>query len=312
MRIFRLTESSEMPLLAEGEEAQPRPGRGEVLIRVLAAGVTPTEVHWYPTTHRRDGTKRSGAVPSHEFSGIVAALGEDAAGFEPGQEVYGMNDWFAEGAMAEYCLTQPSFIACKPAGLSHAEAASVPIGALTAWQGLYERARLQAGERILVHGGAGSVGMFAVQLARLRGAEVIATASARNLGFVSQLGAQAVIDYRAARFEESAGQVDVVFDTVGAETLERSWSVLKPGGRMVTVAANAEGATDDRVKQAFFIVEPKSAQLTEIGALLQAGRLRTLVDAVTPFAEAMAAYTRPAPGSLGRGKLVVAMAGTNY
>ncbi len=120
--------------------------------------------------------------------GIVAAVGEGVTGVEVGQEIYGMNDWFADGATAEYCLTLPGSIAAKPKSLTHIEAASVPISALTAWQGLFDRAKLQAGERVLVHGGAGAVGIFAVQLARSRGAHVIATASEHNLAFVSELG----------------------------------------------------------------------------------------------------------------------------
>jgi NADPH:quinone reductase-like Zn-dependent oxidoreductase len=183
-------------------------------------------------------------------------LGEQVAGPKVGEEVYGMNDWFSDGAMAEYCITQPSFIAPKPSRLTHVEAASAPIGALTAWQGLFDRARLRSGERVLVHGGAGAVGVFAIQLARLQGAHIIATASADNLDFVSKLGAERAIDYRAARFEEFVQEMDVVFDTVGGDTLERSWSVLKPDGRMVTIAASSEGVVSDRVKKSSSSLNP--------------------------------------------------------
>src|SRR5262245_34165805 len=219
-----------------------------------------------------------------------------------------MNDWFADGALAEYWLTQPTSIAQKPPSLTHVEAASVPIGALTAWQGLFERARLQPGEHVLVHGGAGAVGIFAIQLARFRGAHVTATASERNLGFVSQLGAEQVIDYRAARFEDNVRDMDVVFDTVGGDTLQRSWAVLKPGGRMITIAADSETTTDDRVKQAFFIVEPNHEQLSRIHDLLEAGDLRPMVDAVLPLTQVSAAYAGEVRQRRGRGKLVVAVA----
>jgi len=247
-----------------------------------------------------------GAVPCHEFSGVVAAMGEDAGSFQIGQDVFGMNDWYADGALAEYCVAPGQAVAAKPRSLTHAEAASVPISALTAWQGLFARARLQAGERVLVHGAAGGVGGFAVQLARIRGAQVMATASARNRDFVLGLGAKTVIDYRESRFEE-AGPVDVVFDTVGGETLERSWSVLKPGGRLVTVVSTAENSNDARVQQAFFIVEPNQQQLTEIARLLDEGRLRTVVDTVLPFAQAPATYDGRAPRQ-GRGKVVIDVA----
>lgn len=197
------------------------------------------------------------------------------------------------------------FVAPRPRRLTHVEAASVPIGALTAWQGLFERAGLQAGERVLVHGAAGAVGIFAVQLARYRGAHVIATTSARNIEFVSQLGAEQVIDYRAERFDESVRDMDVVFDTVGGETLQRSWGVPAPRGRMITIAAAEEAATDDRVKQAFFIVEPNREQLARIGNLLDEGRLQPVVDAVLPLSQASTAYTGLVGQRQGRGKMVV-------
>jgi NADPH:quinone reductase-like Zn-dependent oxidoreductase len=308
MITMRLSDSADGPVLIEENVPQPQPGRGELLVRVYAAGVTPTELLWYPTTHSKNGERRSRAIPGHEFSGVIAAVGEETVGFEIGQEVYGMNDWFSDGAMAEYCITQPTSVAQKPPSLTHVEAASVPIGALTAWQGLFDRAQLQAGEHVLVHGGAGAVGIFAIQLARSRGAHVTATASARNLAFVSQLGAEQVIDYHAVRFEDNVPKMDVVFDTVGGETLQRSWGVLKPGGRMITIAADSETTTDDRVKQAFFIVEPHHEQLTRIGELLEAGDLHPVVDAVLPLVQVSAAYTGEVRQRRGRGKLVVAVA----
>jgi NADPH:quinone reductase-like Zn-dependent oxidoreductase len=308
MITMRLSDTADGPGLIEANVPQPQPGRGALLVRVYAAGVTPTELLWYPTTHAKNGERRSRAVPGHEFSGIIAAVGEETVGFDIGQEVYGMNDWFSDGAMAEYCLTQPTRVAHKPPRLTHVEAASVPLGALTAWPGLFERARLQAGEHVLGHGGAGAVGLFALQLARLRGAHVTATASARNLAFVSQLGAEQVMDYHAGRFEDNVPKMDVVFDTVGGETLQRSWGVLKPGGRMLTIAAESETTPDDRVQQAFFIVEPHHAQLPRIGDLLEAGDLHPVVDAVLPLAQASAAYTGEVGQRRGRGKLVVAVA----
>jgi NADPH:quinone reductase-like Zn-dependent oxidoreductase len=308
MKTMRLSDSAQPPVLIEETVPQPQPRRGELLVRVYAAGVTPTELLWYPTTHSKNGERRNHAVPGHEFSGVIAAVGEDAVGFAIGQEVYGMNDWFSDGALAEYCITQPASLAQKPPSLTHVEAASVPISALTAWQGLFDRARLQAEERVLVHGGAGAVGIFAIQLARSRGAQVTATASARNLAFVSQLGAAQVIDYRAVRFEDNVRDMDVVFDTVGGETLQRSWAVLKSGGRMVTIAADSEYTTDDRVKQAFFIVEPNREQLTRIGNLLEAGDLQPVVAAVLPLARASEAYTGEVRQRRGCGKLVVAVA----
>jgi NADPH:quinone reductase-like Zn-dependent oxidoreductase len=291
--------------LAEVDIPQPVPGPGEVLVQVRAAGVIHTELGWYPTTHTKTGETRRGAVPGHEFSGVVAAMGEGVTGVDVGQEIYGMNDWFADGATAEYCLTLPGSIAAKPKSLTHIEAASVPISALTAWQGLFDRAKLQAGERVLVHGGAGAVGIFAVQLARSRGAHVIATASEHNLSFVSGLGADEVIDYRKERFEDRVGKVDIVFDTVGDETLQRSWSVLKPTGRMVTIASDVEGTDDPKLKAAFFIVEPNHDQLNEVARMLDEGSLRTYVGATVALERVEEAYAGGHGLKNGPGKVVV-------
>ena len=282
----------------------PVPAAGEILIRVYATGVTPTELTWYPTTQTKSGDSRKGAVPCHEFSGVVAALGDPDSPLQVGEKVFGMNDWFAEGALAEYCVTVPSSVAPLPSHLTHVEAASVPISALTAWQGLFERAELVAGDRVLIHGGAGAVGLYAVQLAHLHGAHVIATVSPADLDFVSGLGADQVIDYKGIPFEQLVRDVDVIFDTVGGETLSRSWALLKPGGRMVTIGAGGEKQDEERIKKAFFIVEPNQQQLIEIGKLLQAGTIRAFVASVIPLSQSPDAFT----GKLqrrGRGKIVV-------
>jgi NADPH:quinone reductase-like Zn-dependent oxidoreductase len=174
-----------------------------------------------------------------------------------------------------------------------------PISALTAWQGLFERARLAAGQHVLIHGAAGGVGVFAVQLARRRRARVTATAAAGNLDFVRGLGADEVIDYRAERFEERVRGVDAVFDTVGGDTLRRSWEVLKPGGRLVTIATSQEASQDERTRSAFFIVEPRRAELEEVARLIDAGEVRPVVGAEFPLADALLAYRhKPARGTV--------------
>lgn len=304
MRAMQVNNSIQGPALVAAELPEPRPGEGELLISVRAAGVTPTELLWYPTSQTKDGTPRKGAVPGHEFSGVIAELGKNANGFAVGQEIYGLNDWFADGATAEFCLTTPQSIAGKPATLTHAAAATVPIGALTAWQGLLERAKIRPGERVLIHGAAGAVGIFAVQLAHLHGAHVIGTASSANLELIAKLGVDEVIDYRASRFEDRTQKVDVVFDGVGGEVLARSWSMLKPGGRMVTIAAG-EQTGDQRIRDAFFIVEPNQTQLTEVAKLLDAGELKTFIGAVVPLAEASSAYSGDVANKRGSGKVVI-------
>lgn len=308
MKAMRLSGSAQALELIEEDIPQPQPQRGELLIRVHAVGLTPTEPLWYPTTHTKEGGTRSGAIMGHEFSGVIAALGQGVAGFEAGDELYGMNDWFADGALAEYCVTLPSSVARKPSRLTHVEAASVPIAALTAWQGLVVRAKLQAGEHVLVHGGAGAVGSFAIQVARFRGARVTTTASAQQIDFVTELGAERVIDYGAVRFEEHVAGMDVVFDTIGRDTLQRSWSVLKPGGRMVTISADSEYSTAERVKQAYFIVEPNQEQLIRIEDLLESGELRPVVDTVLPLTRAFAAFVGGVKERRGRGKMVATVA----
>jgi NADPH:quinone reductase-like Zn-dependent oxidoreductase len=305
MKAIQANESEQGLTLSIAEVERPEPGPGQLLIRVHAVGVTTTELNWYPTTHTPSGQKRLHAIPGHEFSGVIAKLGQGTSGFVSGQEIYGMNDWFQDGATAAYCLASPWSIAGKPASLTHIEAATVPIGFLTAWQGLFEKAALQSGERVLVQGAAGAVGLFAVQLAHLHGGYVIATASSATIPFVRSLGANEVIDYKAARFEEFAGRIDVVFDTVGGETRERSRAVLKPGGRMVSIAADGEVNTDPKIRDAYFIVEPNRMQLIEAAKLLDEGRLKAFVKAVVPLADAAQAYAGSVERKLGFGKLVI-------
>jgi NADPH:quinone reductase-like Zn-dependent oxidoreductase len=305
MKTLRFNDSSQAPALIHGTMDTPHPKSGELLIRVHAAGVTPTELLWYPTTHTKSGEKRTGAIPGHEFSGVVAALGEGVTGVSAGDEIFGMNDWFAEGATADYCLTRPESVAPKPVSLTHVEAATLPISALTAWQGLFARAQLQQGERVLIHGGAGAVGLFAIQLAHKIGAYVITTASSEHFDFVQRLGAQQVIDYRTESFQKTVKDLDVIFDTVGGSTLRGSWDLLKPGGRAVTIAATSEGTKDERIEKAFFTVEPDRNQLIEIAKLIETRDLQLFVAAVIPFDQASAAYTGKLRQTRGRGKLVL-------
>jgi NADPH:quinone reductase-like Zn-dependent oxidoreductase len=291
MKAIGLHARSGPEALAYEEAPQPRPGEGEVLVRVHAAGVIHTELGWDPTWTTRAGEPRAlPVIPGHEFSGEIAALGAGVVDVGVGDLVYGLNDWYRDGASAEYCVARVADFAPKPAGVDHVHAAATPISALTAWQGLFDRAGLAAGQRVLVHGAAGGVGTFAVQLAHWRGARVTGTASAANLDFVRSLGADEVIDYRAERFEDVVRDVNVVFDTVGGETLEKSWGLLKPGGRLVTVAASGEQTADERIRAAYFIVEPSRAQLAEIARLIDGGALDPVVGAVFPLAGARQAY----------------------
>ncbi len=278
----------------------PSPKHGEVLIRVHAAGVTPTELLWQPSRTTQSGTPRPlPFIPGHEFSGELAALGEGVTTLRAGEAVFGMNDWYSDGAQAEYCLARVDDIARKPSSIDHAHAAVTPISALTAWQGLFEHAHVEAGQHVLVHGAAGGVGSFAVQFARWRGAHVTATVSAANVDFARELGAHEVIDYRAERFEDRVRGVDAVFDTVGGDTLRRSWTVLKPAGHLVTIAATEEVSQDQRTREAFFIVESRRAELVEIARLIDTGQIQPIVAAEFPLADAIRAYqTKPTRGKV--------------
>jgi NADPH:quinone reductase-like Zn-dependent oxidoreductase len=268
--------------LEEAELPQPRPG--EVLVRVHAAAITRDELDW--------PEDRLPAIPSYELSGVVVATGG---------EVFALTSFDRDGVAADYAVVPADVLAPKPRTVSHAEAASIPLPALSAWQGLFDYGSLEAGQRVLVHGAAGGVGAYAVQLAKHRGADVVATASSGNIDAVRALGADEVIDYTTTAFEDAAGTVDLVFDTAGGERLQRSPAVLAPGGRLVSVA---EGPPPGGV---YFVVEPNRAQLAEIGRLVDEGLVRPVVAEVFPLEQARTAFERSLAGSR-RGKLVLEVA----
>ena len=280
---------------------------GDALVRVHAAGVSPAEFTWriYETP---DGRSRLPAIPSHEVSGVVAAVAPDVRDVKPGDAVYGLTDFFRDGAAAEYVAVPAADLAPKPRTIDHATAATVPLSALTAWQALFDHARLEPGRRVLIHGAAGGVGTFAVQLARWRGAHVVATASARNVDFVRGLGADEVIDRAATPFEAAVRDVDVVLDGVGGAVTERSWSVLRPGGLLVTIVRQPADWTAGRAARGqFILVGPSRTQLNELARLIDAGTIRPIVEAVLPLDRAREAYERGINGHP-RGKLVLAVA----
>ncbi len=264
----------------------PRPLAGEALVRVYAASITRDELDW--------PVNRLPAIPSYELSGVVAKLGTDALGFKAGQAVYALGPFNRDGAAAEYVAVPISCLAPKPELLTHAESASIPLAALTAWQGLFEYGHLERGQRVLIHGATGGVGSLAVQLARLRGAHIIGTVSSVHAEAARKLGMDQVVDYAAGPFEASVGEVDLVFDTAGGERLQRSASIIRPGGRLVSVASEPpqELATQRGITASYFVVEPNGAQLGEIGRLIDDHRLKPVIDQVFPLAEARQAFQR--------------------
>lgn len=276
----------------------PNPGPEELLVEVHATAVTAGELTWPESWP---------AIPCHDLSGVVAETGSGVTGWRPGDEVYGLVGFDRPGAAAEYVTAPAADLAAKPSGVGHAEAAAIPLGALTAWQALHEHARLQPGQHVLVHGGAGGVGGYAVQLAALRGARVTATASARDAGFVAGLGADDVLDY-TGRFEDHVHDADVVVDPVGGEVMARSWPVLRSGGILVAIAEEPggdHGGRDD-VRGVYFVVEPNGGQLRELAALVSSRRLRPAVSAVFGLADLPAAFRAQRPARA-PGKVIISL-----
>ena len=298
---------------------QPHPGPGEVLVRVYAAGIIANELKWNETYQTKTGRPRTLPIPGRDLSGVVAEVGPGVpevpgvTTLVKGSEVYAMLDYGRDGAEADYTVALPNELVPKPSTLDHVQAAAVPLSALTAWQALFDNAHLAAGQTVLIHGGAGGVGVFAVQLAHWAGAQVIATTSARNRDFLRELGvgANEIIDYTTTRFEEVVHGVDVVFDMVGGDTLQRSWEVIKPGGVLVSIvsppppaAVATAMAKGQDVRFEWFVVEPNRDELIQIGALIDAGHLRPIIDTVFPLAQARLAYEQAAKGHT-RGKIVL-------
>ena len=289
---------------------QPHPGPGEVLVRVAATGVFVNELRWNETYVTPAGSERFLPIPGRDLSGVVVEVGPSVSTIIKGAEVYAMLGYSRDGAEAEYTIALPGELAPKPRTLDHVQAAVVPLSALTAWQGLFEHASLVAGQTILIHGGAGGVGVFVVQLAHWAGAHVIATASSHNGDFLRELGVDEFIDYTTTRFEDAVHDVDFVFDTVGGDTQQRSWQVIKSGGVLVSVVSPpppADATEGHGVGFVWFIVEPNREQLVQIGALIDAGKLRPIIDAVFPLAQARQAYEQAAKGHT-RGKIVLRVA----
>jgi NADPH:quinone reductase-like Zn-dependent oxidoreductase len=282
---------------------------GDVLIRVRATGITPAELTWDETYQNADGTTRVPSIPGHEVAGVVERTATDVTDFRPGDEIYGLADFSRDAAAAEFAAVRATNLAFKPRSISHAQAAALPLSALTAWQALFEHAHLVSSQSVLIHGGAGGVGSLAVQLARWRSTRVLATASARDAAFVRSLGADDVIDYHATPFEEMLRDIDVVLDTIGGETRERSWRVLRKGGVLVTlVSPIPDGVAEQHgVRSVFFIVRGNRGQLEQISTLVDEGKLRPVIAEVLPLARAREAFEHGVAGHA-PGKIVLQVA----
>ncbi len=277
MRALRLHAAGGPDQLEVEDADRPRPGPAEALVRVHAAAITRDELQW--------PVDRLPAIPSYELSGVIEEVGTGVAGVADGDEVFALTPFDRDGVAADYTAVRAELLVPRPRALGHAESAAIPLPALSAWQGLFDHGRLGADERVLIHGAAGNVGGFAVQLARAAGAHVIGTASAANLDLVLEVGAHDSVD-AAEGFEDAVEPVDVVFDTVGGERLRRSRAVLRAGGRLVSVA---EEPPDGGV---YFIVEPNPNQLGSLTRMVDEGSLRPPLVETFPFTSAREAFAR--------------------
>lgn len=274
----------------------PAPGPGEALVAVHAAGITFAELTWDLSWTTKDGRDRTPVIPAHEMSGTVAGLADDVNGVAVGDEVYALIDFDRDGAAAEFTTVPAAELAAKPRSASHAEAATLPLAALTAWQALADYAALEPGERVLVHGGAGGVGAFAVQLAVILGGRVTATGRSGDAAFVRNLGAEAFV---SAGDPVPAG-FDVVIDTVGGAVLDGSYRLLRTGGRLVTLGAppSQERAKEFGARAMFFVVTPDPGELAQLAKLVDEGRLHTVVSQSFPLQDGRLAFesgSRPRP-----------------
>ena len=301
MNAIRLHTATGPQGLAYEQVPTPLPGAGEVLVRVYAAAITRDELDW--------PVNRLPAIPSYEFSGVVAAVRPDSTGIEVGEAVYSLSPFNRNGAAADFIALPANEVAPKPTTLGYVESAAVPLAALSAWQGLFDHGSLVKGQRVLIHGATGGVGGFAVQLAHQRGATVIGTTSTRNVEAARALGADEVIDYTLTHFEEDIDKVDLVFDTAGGDRLARSPSVIRPGGRLVSIASepSQEQAARFGIIATYFVVAPDRGQLVELAKLVDAGSLRPTIAAVYPLAEARKAFERCQAGG-NSGKIVLRVA----
>ena len=306
MQAVRFHTYGDSKVLVLEEAPRPQVDEGEVLIRVRAAGVNPLD--WKVRDGHLEGRMghRLPLIPGWDVSGVVEELGPKVTSFKIGDEVYGLLDFRLDGAYAEYVAAPVENLAIRPKAIDMIKAGAVPLASLTAWQTLFDVAGLESGQTVLIHAAAGGVGHLAVQFAKWKNTKVIATASAYNEDFLKDLGADELVDYNTTRFEGVVQDVDVVLDTLGGDTRERSWQVLKKGGILVTTLSISpeETAQQHGVRGKGMMVHPDAAQLTQIAALIDSGDIKPSVTTILPLAEAARAHELSQAGHM-RGKIVL-------
>ena len=305
MKAVRMHDFGGPEVLKYEDVERPSLAAGEVLILVRAAGINP--VDW----KLRDGMGKGRITPpwtmGFDVSGIVEGADASVSEFKKGDVVFAYLPISKGGGYAEYVAVPSNAVASKPKTIDHTHAAAVPLAGLTAWQALFDQAKLQPGQTVLIHGAAGGVGHFAVQFAVNKGAKVFATASAQNAEFVKGLGAERVIDYKKEKFEEIAKDVDVVFDMIGGETLDRSYQCLKEGGYLVSIVAgpDREKLAARKARGSVFLVMPNGGELAQIAALIDAEKVKPDVSATFELKDAAKAQELSKSGGSGRGKIVL-------
>ncbi len=285
---------------------RPAPGKGEVLVRVAAAGVGPWDA-WI-REHKSVVVVTLPLTLGSDISGIVEEIGPGVNRFAVGDPIYGVTNPQFIGGYAEYALASETMISRKPESLDFLAAASVPVVGVTAWQMLFDYAKAQSGQSVLILGGAGNVGSYAVQLAKGAGLTVFATASSQDQEYVRGLGADIVIDYKAVRLEDAVPAVDIVLDTVGGGLREDALTRIRPGGILVSAVSEMTQVSDSPVRSVFFLVEVTSGRLDTLAELFRSGQLRSNVGSVLPLEQVRLSHEMLAGAPHERGKIVLRVA----
>ena len=284
------------------ERPEPEPAINDVVVQVHAAGFTSGELTWPSTWTDRLGRDRTPSIPGHELAGVITALGYGTRGLSVGQRVFGLTDWHRDGTLAEYVAVEARNLAPLPGDVDFTVGASLPISGLTAWQGLFEHGRLQAGQSVLVHGAAGAVGSMVTQLAREAGAYVIGTGRAADRQTALDFGAMEFVDLENDALEDVGG-VDLVFDVIGGDIQRRSAGVIRAGGTLVTIAGPPEARPVDGLAIDFVVMSDR-AQLGEIIRRVRDRRLRTNIGTIATLDEAVAALN---PTERRNGKTIISV-----
>ncbi|KRB59906.1 NADPH:quinone reductase [Flavobacterium sp. Root186] len=282
------------------EHPEPTPAMNEVIVQVHASGFTFNELEWPSTWTDRYDVSRTPAIPGHEFSGVVTALGYGTTGLSVGQRVFGLADWYRNGSLAEYIAIEARNLAPLPGDIDFTVGAALVMPGLTAWQGIFDHGKIQSGQSVIVHGAAGVVGSMAVQLAREAGAYIIGTGRANGRQTALDFGAHEYIDLDNEKLED-VGKVDLVFDVLGGDITTRSAGIIRAGGTLVTITGPSEARPVDG-RTIDFIVEANRGQLTELAQRVRDGRLKTNVGNVATLENAIAAF---APNVTLTGKTII-------